>query len=96
MKVLFVNHTSHVSGAERSLLDLIASIQPYAHVILACPEGELMGRAQAIGVLTTRVEVPPLGFSSNLRGLISAIVEVASRGYDSRRKFNQRLEASAV
>ena len=51
MKVLFVNHTSQISGAERSLLELIdlAAGEGPTRVSPARP-GDLMERARALGV----------------------------------------------
>jgi L-malate glycosyltransferase len=41
MRVLFVNHTSIVSGAEHSLLTLMCGMPPQIVAGLACPEGPL-------------------------------------------------------
>jgi glycosyltransferase involved in cell wall biosynthesis len=78
MRVLYVNHTSQVSGAERSLLELIALARSDAEVVLACPPGELMERAQARGIATTELSLPGLGFSSNL---LAATYRIARAGW---------------
>jgi L-malate glycosyltransferase len=50
MRVLFVNHTSIVSGAEHSLLTLIDGLPSEVVAGLACPEGRLAGMARERGV----------------------------------------------
>ncbi len=63
MKVLFVNHTGLVSGAEHSLLTLIDALPPEVVGGLACPPGELADAATAHGI-----EVLPIrGTAGSLR-----------------------------
>src|SRR5262245_6936661 len=50
MRVLYVNQTAAVSGAERSLLDLVKGVGDAVDPVLACPPGELAEAAKAIGV----------------------------------------------
>ena len=50
VRVLFANHTGLVSGAEHSLLTLIAALPRESVAGLACPEGELAEKARAIGI----------------------------------------------
>jgi glycosyltransferase involved in cell wall biosynthesis len=50
MRVLYVNHTSRVSGGERSLLGLLAALPSATSAAVACPEGELAARLRAAGV----------------------------------------------
>jgi L-malate glycosyltransferase len=50
VRVLFVNHTSHVSGGERSLLDLVESLPPSVEPVAACPPGPLADRLKAADV----------------------------------------------
>ena len=66
MKVLYVNHTSRVSGAERSLLELITLVRAGAEIVLACPPGDLADRARAMGISASELDLPELGFSSNV------------------------------
>lgn len=47
--VLLVNHTSAMSGAEVSLLDLIGGLAGEHRVTLAAPAGPLVGSARALG-----------------------------------------------
>lgn len=63
MRVLFVNHTSIVSGAEHSLLTLIDGLPAEVVAGLACPEGPLAEMARGRGV-----EVHPVrGTAGSLR-----------------------------
>jgi L-malate glycosyltransferase len=41
LNVLYVNHTSHVSGGERSLLTLLAGLPAEVEAAVACPPGQL-------------------------------------------------------
>ncbi len=51
MKVLYLNHTGQMSGAERSLLDLIGGLPAEVQPLLACnPEGPLSAAAATLGV----------------------------------------------
>jgi glycosyltransferase involved in cell wall biosynthesis len=50
MKILFVNHTSIVSGAEHSLLTLIGGLPPEIAAGLACPAGPLAEIARERGI----------------------------------------------
>jgi glycosyltransferase involved in cell wall biosynthesis len=51
VKILIVNHTGAVSGAERSMLDLISGLRDQDHVRVACPRsGPLAAAARALGV----------------------------------------------
>jgi glycosyltransferase involved in cell wall biosynthesis len=53
LKVLFVTHTSLVSGAEGALLDLIEAMSPRVTSIAMCPAGPLADMLTAIGVEVT-------------------------------------------
>lgn len=46
--ILFVNYAGGFGGGERILLDIAGGLGP--HVSVACPEGELAGRARAEGL----------------------------------------------
>ena len=50
MRILFANHTSVVSGAERSLLMLMSALPPDLVAGLACPAGPLAERARKNGI----------------------------------------------
>jgi glycosyltransferase involved in cell wall biosynthesis len=55
IRVLYVNQTGQVSGAERSLLAMIDSVRPAVDPVLACPAGELTDAARELGVATTPI-----------------------------------------
>ena len=63
MKVLYVNHTAEVSGAERSLLELISALPRRVRPRLATPDGDLAERAQQLSIPT----VPISGTAGSLR-----------------------------
>lgn len=50
MRVLYVNQTGDVSGAERSLLALIAGLEGEVEPLLACPDGTLSALAAEAGI----------------------------------------------
>jgi L-malate glycosyltransferase len=54
-RVLYVNQTGQVSGAERSLLAMIECVRPAVDPVLACPAGELTDAARELGVETTPI-----------------------------------------
>jgi glycosyltransferase involved in cell wall biosynthesis len=59
LRVLYVNHVSFLSGAEQSLLALLAQLTDTVEPTLACPPGELAARARELGV-----DVVPLPLAS--------------------------------
>ncbi len=50
MRVLYVNHTSLISGGERSLLDLLAALPDEVHPVVACPPGPLADAVRGLDV----------------------------------------------
>jgi glycosyltransferase involved in cell wall biosynthesis len=63
IKVLYVNHTGQISGAERSLLELVKGVSPQVTPLVACPDGPLVD-ALAAGRIA-RVRIP--GTEGSLR-----------------------------
>lgn len=55
MRVLYVSHTAVVSGAERSLLDLLGALPDDVQPLLASPRGRLSQLAERRGIATTRI-----------------------------------------
>ena len=55
MRVLYVNHTAEVSGAERSLLELIEGLPDFVEPLLATPAGRLTEEAARRGIPTTKI-----------------------------------------
>lgn len=64
MKVLYVNHTGQVSGAERSLLELVRGASPMVSPIVACPDGPLVDALRDTDI--TRVPIRGVGASLKL------------------------------
>ena len=64
MKVLYVNHTSRMSGAELSLLELLAGLPYDVDPIVACPEGELAEEVRQLALPV--VPLPGIGVSFRL------------------------------
>ena len=50
MRVLYAAHTALVSGAERSLLELLRGLPPDVEALLACPPGPLAEEVVASGI----------------------------------------------
>lgn len=63
MRVLYLDHTSLVSGAQRALLDLLSALPPSIEPMVMCPEGRLAEMTRELGVEV--VEVP--GTAGSLR-----------------------------
>ena len=63
MKVVYLNPSAQLGGAERSLLDILASIRAaepdWSLQLVVSGDGPLVRRAAALGVTTTIVPFPP-------------------------------------
>ena len=59
--VLFIDHTSQLGGAERSMLDLLARLdrERVTPMLATSPGGPLVERAQALGVEVVLLDVAP-------------------------------------
>jgi glycosyltransferase involved in cell wall biosynthesis len=78
---MLVNHTSRLSGAERSLLEQIRIERRANDVVLVCPPGDLATRARALGVETVELPAPHLTFAGGFRELAgSALVFARAAG----------------
>ena len=80
MKVLFVCHSSVVSGAERALLDLLAALPQTVSATVACPPGELQELLRAQGADV--VDIPEAAGSLRLdtRQLTGALYGIHRSG----------------
>jgi glycosyltransferase involved in cell wall biosynthesis len=56
MRVLYVNHTSQISGAERSLLTLLAGLPSDISPAVASPEGAFADAVRALGLPVHRLQ----------------------------------------
>jgi glycosyltransferase involved in cell wall biosynthesis len=63
MRVLYVNQTAAVSGAERSLLALLGGLEGEVEPVLACPDGTLAELAAQAGI----AREPILGTQASFR-----------------------------
>jgi glycosyltransferase involved in cell wall biosynthesis len=63
VRVLYVNHTAEVSGAERSLLSLLAGLPDTVHARAAAPRGPLVAAVEDLGVSVS----PIAGTAGSLR-----------------------------
>lgn len=63
MRVLYVNHTAEVSGAERSLLGLLAALPDTVQPLVATPSGPLAGAVHGLEIPT--ISIP--GTAGSLR-----------------------------
>lgn len=64
MKVLYLNHTSEMSGGERSLLSLLSGLPDEVSAVVACPPGPLAEAVRNLGVPV--IEVPGIEASLKL------------------------------
>ncbi len=79
MRVLVVDHTAHVSGAEHSMLTLLAGLPPEIHPELACPfGGDLERRARAAGIDPHRIPAGDGGLRLHPSGTPKAIAAIVS------------------
>ncbi|MDQ3607845.1 MAG: glycosyltransferase family 4 protein [Actinomycetota bacterium] len=83
MKVLYVNHTSRISGGERSLLDLLGGLPDVVSPVVACPPGPLAESVRGLGVQWRRLpaieaslRLHPLHTPAGLAALATAGVVV--------------------
>jgi glycosyltransferase involved in cell wall biosynthesis len=85
VKVLYVSHTAVVSGAERSLLDLLGALPDTVEPLLATPPGPLQALAQERGITTTVIA----GTAGSLRvhplHTPRALIEMAVAAWQVRR-----------
>jgi glycosyltransferase involved in cell wall biosynthesis len=63
VRVLYASHTSVISGAELTLLDLLRAVPPDTEPLVACPGGELRRALDDLGVPCVRM----VGTSGSLR-----------------------------
>jgi L-malate glycosyltransferase len=63
MRVLYVNHTATVSGAEKSLLGLLRHLPAGVEPLVACPRGPLASAAAGLGVQVAHLK----GTTASLR-----------------------------
>ena len=50
MRVLFIDHTSLVSGAQRALVDTVSDIDGDLQFEVMCPEGPMAAELRGLGI----------------------------------------------
>jgi glycosyltransferase involved in cell wall biosynthesis len=92
VRVLYTNHTAEISGAERSLLSLLASLPATVAARVATPRGQLYDAVEDLGLPATRItgtagslRLHPLHTPKALAemGVASSQVRRAARGHDA-------------
>lgn len=77
MKVLYVNQTAQISGAERSLLSLLSGLPHGVTPVLACPRGPLATEAAALGVEVRPIAGTHASFRLHPRHTARGLVDMA-------------------
>lgn len=77
MNILLVEFTSAVSGAERSLLELLQGLRGEHELTLACPLGPLARRAAELGVRVTPIPSSQLTFRIHPRETARGALDMA-------------------
>ncbi|HKP20498.1 MAG TPA: glycosyltransferase family 4 protein [Thermoleophilaceae bacterium] len=95
MRVLYVSHTSHVGGGERSLLELLGALPSDVDPHMACPPGPLHDAVRSAGVPVTTI--PGTDGSLKLHPVQTprALADMA-RAAMAVRRLGRRLEADLV
>ena len=89
MKVLYVSHTSLVSGAEGALLDLLSALPADVQALLACPVGPLADSAR-ISARCCRTAARLWEFSHRSVATAATVVQLLAAGSASRRIVAQQ------
>lgn len=85
MRVLFVNQTADVSGAERSLLTLIEALGDRVEPLLACPEGAFAELAREAGLPTLPIHGTEASFRLHPVHTSRGIAEIGLSALEVRR-----------
>lgn len=86
MKVLLVNHSPEVSGAEHSILELASGLIEAGHsAAVACPPGRFADLAATRGLEVTSLRFPAMSFRRDVRMLARASVALSRGARDLRR-----------
>ena len=87
--VLYVNHVSFISGAERSLLELLAGLDREAVApVLACPSGPLASQARDLDVEVVSLPLTTFKRTHNPLTLSSYVLAWMSGGHQFRKIVN--------
>jgi glycosyltransferase involved in cell wall biosynthesis len=95
VRVLYVNQTAQLSGAERSLLTLLEGIRGELDVLAACPEGELAEALRELGLTPSTIPGTDASFRMHPLHTTRALAEIA-RSALALRRLVRRLEPDVV
>jgi L-malate glycosyltransferase len=90
MRVLFVNHTGRMSGAEYSLLELLGGLAGELECELACPEGPLASEALRRGLAVHRIRGTDGSLRLHPRHTPAALADIARAAGELRRLARER------
>lgn len=105
MRVLYVNHTAEVSGAERSLTSLLAALPETVQARMATPRGRLTTEVRRLGIPTTAItgtagslRLHPLHTSRALAemGIAASQVRRVARGHGAQLVHANSIRAGIV
>lgn len=85
LTVLYVSHTSRVSGGERSLLDLLRALPGEVRPVVASPAGELSERVAALGVGVVLIPETDVSLRLAPAATTRGLVQMARMAYAVRR-----------
>jgi len=85
MRVLYVNQTGQVSGAERSLLSLIDGLGSRVEPLVACPEGELAVALRERGVSRLAIRGTEASFRLHPVHTARGVVDIGASSLQVRR-----------
>lgn len=77
MRILLVEFTSAVSGAERSLLELVQGLRDEHELTLACPAGPLADRGRRLGIEVLPIPASQLTFRLHPRHTLRGLAGMA-------------------
>src|SRR4051794_16093282 len=90
LRVLYVNQTAQVSGAERSLLTLIGGLKGgQVEPVVACPEGELSAEVRALGIESIPIRGTQASFRLHPLHTSRGLLEMAQCSLQVRRIVKQ-------
>lgn len=94
-RVLYVNHTARVSGAERTLLDLLRALPDDVSPVVASPHGRLGEQVRELGIEHLPVRESDLSLKLDLRATSKAMLQLVRAGGEAGR-LARRVKADFV
>jgi glycosyltransferase involved in cell wall biosynthesis len=84
-RILYVNHTARVSGAERTLLDLLRALPADVSPVVASPEGRLGDEVRALGIEHLPLPECDVSLKFEPRATSHALVQLLRAGSETGR-----------